>query len=809
MYLHIKTYSFRLVFLLLVLTLSQSLEAQEHALVNDSEEYRQAVIYMNDGDPSRAVRVFKDLLRRNEKDTAVLLGLARSYSHLDDHEKALYWIGKVVEQDEIQPGESLIRFYVDELRKAGRYEIAKIWLEKIKLDILSRNDTLPVNKTVMFEDTAYIKASSMPFNTTSADFCPVFYKDMLLFYSNHERTTSKPLNLAGDAEADLFAVPVTNSEGPTLAQNINKLMGYGYYEGSFAFYHDYQKSILSKYLAGNENLLTGKNKLSGLKLYSAEVDTAANIIDFFDPLPFNIHGFSVAHPNITNDGTLLYFAANIPGGYGGSDIYRSVFEDGIWGPPENLGPSVNSPYDEYFPYNYNGISLFFTSNRPAGMGGFDIYKQQLSSLSGDQPAANLGAPINSEGDDFCMIVSSDGRSGYFTSNRSESKGKEDVFMFELQTVSIEEIIDEILQGDQFENVTVSFDQKHTIIVEPLNRNSATEENSISAGFQEDDTATSRHSSVKKSENGQYQGPTIELKIDNAPEENLPGVDITDDDFVSNQNLRLIVRDRGKVIYQVPLPEKLNMSTFFDVREKVKTAVNALAVEKSAAPPVNMEKPIATPARIFRVQVAASTSPIPMGVLKKRYTGSRDIFEFKEEGWYKYAIGDFDNYFEAVRVKEECGVDDAFIAAYTEKRKVPLMQLLVRELDYSPSKMDLDPQQIETIVSLNYAFNETMLSQSMKNRLDAIFSMLNAGEELKLLIQGMADYYGSEAYNYALARERANSIREYLLTQGIPDGQITVVSLGESLKPLEVFDPQQYKAEEEAGYRKVEVVVYRP
>lgn len=83
-----------------------------------------------------------------------------------------------------------------------------------------------------------------------------------------------------------------------------------------------------------------------------------NMIDYFSPLLFNIHGYSVAHPNISEDGQVLFFASNIPGGYGGSDIYRSQYENGNWSLPENLGPSINSAYDEYFPYNYKNHRKF-------------------------------------------------------------------------------------------------------------------------------------------------------------------------------------------------------------------------------------------------------------------------------------------------------------------------------------------------------------------------------------------------------------------------------------------------------------------
>jgi hypothetical protein len=146
------------------------------------------------------------------------------------------------------------------------------------------------------------------------------------------------------------------------------------------------------------------------------------------PMAFNSDGYSTGHPAISKDGRLIVFSSDRPGGQGGSDLYMSYRNGDTWGEPENLGFRVNTAGDEMFPFLLDDGTLLFSSNGHAGLGGLDLFSAQQAEV-GFVDVTNLGVPINSPQDDFSMIVTSGGR-GYFSSNRSGGKGSDDIYFFQ-------------------------------------------------------------------------------------------------------------------------------------------------------------------------------------------------------------------------------------------------------------------------------------------------------------------------------------------------------------------------------------------
>lgn len=134
------------------------------------------------------------------------------------------------------------------------------------------------------------------------------------------------------------------------------------------------------------------------------------------------------------DSTVYYFVSNRPGGYGGTDIYRVTrFANGSWGVPENLGPTINTPYDEDAPYFHpDEETMFFSSRGHENMGDFDIFKTTKQTDGMWSKPENVGYPINTVGDDRFLMVSPDGRRGYYSSsNQKNSFGASDIYVFEM------------------------------------------------------------------------------------------------------------------------------------------------------------------------------------------------------------------------------------------------------------------------------------------------------------------------------------------------------------------------------------------
>ncbi len=167
-----------------------------------------------------------------------------------------------------------------------------------------------------------------------------------------------------------------------------------------------------------------------LKLYRAKVQKNGDWTDL-EELPFNSNKYKCAHPTINEDGTKLFFASDMPGGYGDSDLYVvDILPNGGFGKPQNLGGYINTPSRENFPDINNGL-LYFSSDRKSGLGGLDVYMVPLGNLF--MEPINLGEPINSKYDDFSFVINGDMRKGFFTSNRPQGKGGDDIYSFVQET----------------------------------------------------------------------------------------------------------------------------------------------------------------------------------------------------------------------------------------------------------------------------------------------------------------------------------------------------------------------------------------
>ena len=144
---------------------------------------------------------------------------------------------------------------------------------------------------------------------------------------------------------------------------------------------------------------------------------------------------ALGHPSVSPDGKYLYYVSDAVGGFGGKDIFRSRLVGSDFGPMENLGPEINTPGDEMFPYVRDSVTLYFASNGHPGMGGLDLFKATQDS-TGKWHVENLKAPINSMGDDFGITFEGNKERGFFSSNRNDARGYDHIYSFERPTITI-------------------------------------------------------------------------------------------------------------------------------------------------------------------------------------------------------------------------------------------------------------------------------------------------------------------------------------------------------------------------------------
>lgn len=201
---------------------------------------------------------------------------------------------------------------------------------------------------------------------------------------------------------------------------------------SAAFSPDEKQLYLSTNYANIKNKPKGTYKQTNFFIMVGEYKDGIGWTNF-KMLPFCKTKYSYAHPNLSSDGKTLYFIANIRGGKdttkGPSDIFKVIInEDGTYGDPENLGPNVNSYSREMFPFLSQDNVLYFSCNKPNGVGGFDIYKAVLNDDKTFSKATILPKPINSKESDISFVVDENGN-GYLASKRKGGKGDDDIYYF--------------------------------------------------------------------------------------------------------------------------------------------------------------------------------------------------------------------------------------------------------------------------------------------------------------------------------------------------------------------------------------------
>ena len=263
-------------------------------------------------------------------------------------------------------------------------------------------------------------------NAATSDFGISFMGDRVVFAST--RNQDRPIYAWNKKPyLDLYVADFSDegevSNVTLFSDNINT----DTHESSAAFSDDQQVMYFDRTNSRRVKTDWSEVPVATIRIYRAEMVDGE--WDNIEPLPFTSDQYSVEHPTLSQDGTKLYFASDMPGSLGSFDIYSvDVNEDGTFGEPVNLGPNVNTPNREQFPYIANDGTLYFTSDGHPGFGNLDVFKsEQENGTFGE--AQNLGNSLNSEFDDFAFVMKEGEERGYLASNR---RGSDNLYAFSRQ-----------------------------------------------------------------------------------------------------------------------------------------------------------------------------------------------------------------------------------------------------------------------------------------------------------------------------------------------------------------------------------------
>lgn len=381
----------------------------------------------------KASEAYHELIDKNFNTDYASRQLADCYAYLRNPDSAVVYYKKVITQENIPV--AYYYKYAQSLRGVKNYKASREWMRKFKaLGGVINEKQLSKDAnfiTSVFNAKQYYFLKDVNFNSKLSDFGAYEHNNKVYFTSaaNKGVATKHVYGWNNQPFLDIYA---TDKGSDTIIHHKAKIKGdinSTYHDGPLTISKDGKTMYFCRNNYSKNIGLKKDNKgVSNLKIYkSTLVDGKwVNV----EELSFNSDDYSVAHPALNNDGTKLYFASDMPGGMGGSDIYYiDLFENGSFGTPVNLGPIVNTDKNELFPFVNSEDVLFFSSDGHLGLGLLDIFGTVSDRENNIVGILNLGIPVNSNKDDFSFFMNNDGLSGYISSNRDDGLGDDDIYAY--------------------------------------------------------------------------------------------------------------------------------------------------------------------------------------------------------------------------------------------------------------------------------------------------------------------------------------------------------------------------------------------
>jgi outer membrane protein OmpA-like peptidoglycan-associated protein/tetratricopeptide (TPR) repeat protein len=436
---------FEIVFLLSLIIASTSY-AQKRGIEKADKKYNRYA-YID------AIEVLEKVAKKGYKDEKMFLKLGNAYFFNAEYDKAESAYRELFTLNPNQNEQVIFRYSLA-LKSVGKYEEADLYLEKFnaiasadkRASLFNDNrDYLEVIK--MNSKRYYVEDAGI--NSIYSDYGSSMNGDKLVFATARDtgNFSKRKFKWNNKYFTNLFASDVKEDFDAPLGtpKRFGKKLNSKFHEASAVFTKDGTTMYFTRNNYLNRQIRRNQNNDILLKIYRATWRNGAwsDVVE----LPFDSDEYSCAHPVLSPDEKTMYFASDMPGSFGGSDLYKvAINPDGSFGTPINLGSKINTPGRETFPFISSENELYFASDGHPGLGGLDIFVSKIKTDGSFGTVQNLGTPLNSRKDDFAFYMNAVGRTGYFTSNRESGKGFDDIYKFtELKKLNCEQLLEGILR----------------------------------------------------------------------------------------------------------------------------------------------------------------------------------------------------------------------------------------------------------------------------------------------------------------------------------------------------------------------------
>lgn len=361
--------------------------------------------------------------------THCIFQIAEAYRLLNQNLEAAIWYRKL-EGKEALPDNYYMQ-YGNVMKKMGQYNKAE--------DLFANYGAIdPITSNYLILSCNYAKdllsaepkfeVSLFQASSSAADYGPAVFKDQIMFSSfrnDYIRTNNKVnQSIINTQGAQLFVSPTGKAANKNNIKHLRTDLEEDYQVVSICYADNYKSCVITKSPVQHASLAYNEND-SELAVYTAQVDDSGNFYNMI-PFPHNEVGYASAFATLNPAGNIMYFSSNRPGGMGGYDIYASYFKNGSWTYPDNLGANINTPGNEITP-SYDGDKLHFSSDYHFGLGGYDMFSSYVEDGQWTLPI-NLGNGVNSPEDDLYGIKHPETNEYYVSSNRLGGKGNHDIYI---------------------------------------------------------------------------------------------------------------------------------------------------------------------------------------------------------------------------------------------------------------------------------------------------------------------------------------------------------------------------------------------
>lgn len=604
---------------------------------------------------------------------------------------------------------------------------------------LSIYDAPPSQMSVVARKNTIVLTNERTINTRQLEFSPAFFEDGIVFISSQKPLSKEKIFDARIESGTMSIFLARRDENGQLEkpEAFASSLVSTLHEGPLTL----DKSASNIYFSRNNNENNGKiakytEGVSRLKIYTAQRQGETNW-GLPTELSFNENNSDACHPSISDNGEKLYFASNRAGGYGGMDVYVAERTKTGWGKPRNLGPKINTAGNELFPFIHADGTLFYSSNGLSGNGGLDVFYVRWDNndlglslpnkkgKGGVGMPVNLGAPFNSDKDDFGFILDSEMKMGYLTSNRSGGVGSDDIYSFTANPTDDSDSPDETTAdnaiGGELDNDLKNNTNAHPTI------NSALSARDNAAPHSSNNPRTPAHSSVNSSINE----------------------------------------------YSSPRPNGSN-----EAKTKGKP-LNILVVDRQTSQPIGG----ATTSYLNLNDLSISDILLGNGkqaqFVKSDGTFNLDLVPSKLQNRPTNLAG---------KAQIKTDKNGSYIISVTKKgystEQITLKQGDLREdivvlLNPSFQNVTLREGHSFNLNNVYYDYDDATIRPDAARDLDALYVLMMKYPDMEVELSSHTDARGTPAYNLDLSQRRAESAVHYLVRKGIDSQRIRAIGYGES------------------------------